>query len=72
MGKPEGEGLLRRSRRGWEYNTRIKRNVVEIGLDVKDWTDLAKDRAQWRALVNTVVAISSPMKFSGIFELLSD
>jgi hypothetical protein len=33
----------------------IKMDVREIGCDGMDWIDLAQDRDQWRALVNTVV-----------------
>jgi hypothetical protein len=31
----------------------IKMDLREIGLDGMDWIDLAKNRDQWRALVNT-------------------
>jgi hypothetical protein len=30
-------------------------DLGEIGWDGKDWIDLAQDRDQWRALVNTVM-----------------
>jgi hypothetical protein len=30
-----------------------KINLREIGLDGMDWIDLAQDRDQWRALVNS-------------------
>jgi hypothetical protein len=40
-------------RRRWADN--IKMNLREIGWDGMDCTDLAQDRDQWRALVNTVV-----------------
>jgi hypothetical protein len=30
-------------------------NLREIGWDGMDWNDLAQDRDQWRALVNTVM-----------------
>jgi hypothetical protein len=33
----------------------IKIDLTEIGLDGMDWIDLAQDRDQWRALVNTVL-----------------
>jgi hypothetical protein len=33
----------------------IKMDLREIGLDGMDWVDLAQDREQWRALVNTVM-----------------
>jgi hypothetical protein len=29
-------------------------DLREIGWDGMDWTDLAEDRDQWRALVSTV------------------
>jgi hypothetical protein len=29
--------------------------VLEIGLSVVDWIDLAQDRYRWRALVNSVM-----------------
>jgi hypothetical protein len=32
----------------------IKIDLREIGWDVMDWIDLAQDRDQWRALVDTV------------------
>jgi hypothetical protein len=30
-------------------------DLGEIGWDGVDWVDLAQDRDQWRALVNTVI-----------------
>jgi hypothetical protein len=30
-------------------------DLSEIGLGGLDWADLAQDRNQWRALVNTVM-----------------
>jgi hypothetical protein len=33
----------------------IKIDLKDIGWDVVDWVDLAQDRDQWRALVNTVM-----------------
>jgi hypothetical protein len=33
----------------------IKMDLGEIGWDSMDWIDLAQDRDQWRALVNTVM-----------------
>jgi hypothetical protein len=50
--KSEGKTPLGRHRRRWEYN--IKMDHREIGWGGMDWIDLAKDRDQWRALVNTV------------------
>jgi hypothetical protein len=53
VGKPEGERPLERPRRKWLDN--IKINLIEIGRDGMDLIDLAKDRDQRRALVNTVM-----------------
>jgi hypothetical protein len=53
VGKPEGKRPLGRPRRRWVDN--IKRNLRNIGWDGIDWIDLAQDRDQWRALVNTVM-----------------
>jgi hypothetical protein len=57
-GKPEGERQLGRPRRRWEDN--IGMDVREIGWGGMDWIDLAQDRDQWRALVNTVMNLRVP------------
>jgi hypothetical protein len=36
-------------------------NLREIGWDGMDWIDLAQDRKQWRALVNTVINLRVPL-----------
>jgi hypothetical protein len=46
---------LERPRRKWEDNIII--DLREIGWNGMDWIDLAQDRDQWRALVNTVMNI---------------
>jgi hypothetical protein len=38
----------------------IKIDLREIGWDGVDWIDLAKDRDQWRALVNMVMNLRVP------------
>jgi hypothetical protein len=53
MGRAEGKRPLGRQRRRWLDN--IKMNIREIALGCMDWIDLAQDRDQWRALVNTVM-----------------
>jgi hypothetical protein len=53
VGKPEGKRPLGRPRHRWVNN--IKINLREIEWDVMDWVDLAQDRDQCRALVNTVM-----------------
>jgi hypothetical protein len=34
--------------------------LKEIGWDDMDWIDVAQDREQWRALLNTVVNLRVP------------
>jgi hypothetical protein len=58
VGKPEGKRSLGRPRCRWEDN--IKMDLGEIGWGGMDWTDLAQDRDQWRALVNTVMNLRVP------------
>jgi hypothetical protein len=53
VGKPEGKRSLGRPRRRWVDN--IKMELREIGMGGMDWIDVAEDRDQWRALVNTVM-----------------
>jgi hypothetical protein len=38
----------------------IKIDLREIGWDGMDWVDLAQDRDQWRALVDTVMNLRVP------------
>jgi hypothetical protein len=58
VGMPEGKRPLGRPRRRWADN--IKTDLREIGWDGMDWIDLAKNRNQWRALVNTVINLRVP------------
>jgi hypothetical protein len=58
VGKPEGNTPLGRPRRRWEDN--IKMDITEIGCGGLDWIDLALDRDQWRALVNTALNLRVP------------
>jgi hypothetical protein len=58
VGKPERKRQLGRHRRRWEDN--IKINVRKIGWGGMDWIDLAQDRDQWRALINTVMNLRVP------------
>jgi hypothetical protein len=53
VGKPEGKRPLGRRRSRWVDNIQIY--LREIGWDGMDWIDLAQDRDQWRALVDTVM-----------------
>jgi hypothetical protein len=38
----------------------IKMDLREIGWNVVDWIDMAQDRDQWRALVNTILNLRVP------------
>jgi hypothetical protein len=58
VGKPEGKRPVGRPRRRWENN--IIMDLREIGWGGMDWIDLAQDRKQWRALVNTVMNLRVP------------
>jgi hypothetical protein len=58
LGKPEGKRPLGRPRRRWIDN--IKMDVLEIGVSVVDWFDLAQDRCRLRALVNSVMNLRVP------------
>jgi hypothetical protein len=58
VGKPEGKEPLGRPRRRWVDN--IKMDFREIKWDGMDWNELAQDRDQWRALVNTVMNLRVP------------
>jgi hypothetical protein len=58
VGMPEGKRPLGRPRRRWADN--IKMDFREIDWDGVDWIDMAQDRDQWRALVNTVLNLRIP------------
>jgi hypothetical protein len=57
-GKSDGKRPLGKPRRRWVNN--IKMDLREIGWDSMDWIDLAQDRGEWRALVNTVINLRFP------------
>jgi len=54
---------LGRPRRRWEDN--IKMDLQAVGTGCEDWTELARDRDGWRALVSTVMNLRVP-KIRGI------
>jgi hypothetical protein len=58
VGKPEGKSTLGRPRRRWVNN--IKVDLGEIEWGGMDWIELAQDRGQWKALVNTVMNLRVP------------
>jgi hypothetical protein len=53
VGRPEGERSLGRPRHRWDDN--IKMDLREIGIDGANWIQVAQDRVQWRAFVDTVM-----------------
>jgi hypothetical protein len=58
VGRPEGKKPLVRPRRRWEDN--IKMDLREIGIDWANWIQVAQDRVQWRAFVNTIINLWVP------------
>jgi hypothetical protein len=57
-GKAIRKRPLERPRHSWVGN--IKMNLKEIGWNGMDWIDVAQDRDQWRAVVNTVMNLRVP------------
>jgi hypothetical protein len=55
---PEGKRPLGTPRYRWVDS--IKMDLREIVWDDIDWIDLAEDRVQWRAFVNTVMNLQVP------------
>jgi hypothetical protein len=55
VGKPKGKRPLGRPRRRWEDGMRM--DLRETGWESVEWIQLAQDRRQWQALVNTVVIL---------------
>jgi hypothetical protein len=53
VGKPEGRRPLGRQKHRWEDEIRM--DLKEIGWGSVGWIQLAQDRDQWRAVVNTVM-----------------
>jgi hypothetical protein len=58
VGKPQGKRPLGGPKNRWVNNTKI--DLREIGWGGMDWIDLAHDRGQWKALVNTTMNFLVP------------
>jgi hypothetical protein len=58
VGKRDGKNPLGRSRRGWVDN--IKMDLRDTEWCSMDWIELAQNRDQWRALVNTEMNLRVP------------
>jgi hypothetical protein len=59
VGKPERKRLLGIPRRRWVDNIEI--DLRDVVCDGMDWIDVAEDRDQWRALVNTAINLRVPL-----------
>jgi hypothetical protein len=58
VGRPKGKRPLGKPRHRWEDN--IKMDLREIGIEGVNWIQLAQDRVQWWAFVNTVMNLQIP------------
>jgi hypothetical protein len=58
VGRSGGKRPLGRPRSMWRYN--IKLDLREIGIDGANWIQLAQNRVQWQAFVNTVMNLRVP------------
>jgi hypothetical protein len=61
VGKPEGKRSLGKPTCRWVDN--IKMNLTDIGWGGMEWIELAQDRGQCKALVNTVMNLQVPHNF---------
>ena len=55
---PPGKTPLERPRHRWEDNIRM--DLKEIGINTRNWVDLAQDRDYRRALVNVTLNLRVP------------
>jgi hypothetical protein len=54
-GKPDGKKPLGRPRSRRQDNIRL--DLREIGFEIVDWINVAQDKDQRRAVVNTVIRV---------------
>ena len=57
-GKPTGNRPFGRPRCRWKYNIRM--DLKDIGINTRNWVDSARDRNNWRALVNAALNLRVP------------
>ena len=53
--KPIEKRPLVRSKHRWEDNTHIRMDLKEIGINTRNWVNLAQDKDYWRALVSVAL-----------------
>jgi hypothetical protein len=58
VGNPERKRLLGRLRKRRDVN--VEMDLRQIVWGCVDWIDVAQDRDQWRALMNTVLKLRIP------------
>jgi hypothetical protein len=58
LGGPNVKRPLGRPRHRWKDN--IKTDLRQIGIDGANWIQVAQDRVQWLAFVNTVMNLRVP------------
>ena len=58
IGIAVGKRPLGRPNHRWEDNIRM--DLKEIGINMRNWVDLAQDRNYWRALVNVALNLRVP------------
>jgi hypothetical protein len=69
VGEPGGKRPLRRPRCKWVDN--ISMDLGEVGWGVVGWIGVAQDRNRWRALVNSVLKLSSGLSSSARLHIVS-
>lgn len=58
--KPEGKTQIREDKKQKDVRVRYKMNIKERERQDVDWFQLAQDRYNWQAFVNTVLKLYSP------------
>jgi hypothetical protein len=70
VGRPKSKIPLGRHRHRWEDNIRM--GLRETGINGVNCNQLAQDRVQWQACVNTVMNLQVPQESRIFFDKMSD